>query len=110
MEIITTNEHCIITPLTPKINSGDIQRLNAEINTIKGKKIGLDLRYVKDCTADFLNELKNWGNIGLFNIHSDIFTALSFMNLDKVLKIYVSELDFVENKRQILNRNLRVLG
>lgn len=110
MEIITTNDSCIITPLSPKLDSREIQRITAEISSINTQKIGLDLKYVKECSAVFFNKLKKFNNLSIFNINSDIFALITLMNIDKALKIYVSELDFSENKRQILNRRLRVLS
>lgn len=110
MEIITAKEHSIITPLSPKLDLNETIKLVDEINNLNSPKIGIDLTYVKDCTSDFFDAISKFGNISLFNISSDIFALLSFMKFDRIVKIYVSKLDFIENKRQIINPRLKVLG
>ena len=109
MEVIALKNHNIITPLSPRLDKYETARIIEEIEMLSDKKVGLDLSYVKDCTVDFFEKIKNIGNISLFNIPSDIFAIITFMKLDKTLNIYVSESDFLENKRRILSRKFLLL-
>jgi hypothetical protein len=111
MEIRETDNIYILTPLSPKMDKRETQRLFSNI-TIKNKKIALDLAYVQDCTIDFLEKLKAFAldnEIGIFNIPSDLFTLFNFMGLDKSVGLFVSESDFVENARRLINRKFSVL-
>ena len=110
MEIITLKDKCIITPLSQKLGSYETERLKQEIAYNPDKEIGIDLAYVKDCSIHFIEGIKSMKNVALFNIPSDIFSLFTFMRLDKILNLYVSEIDFMENKRRILSRNLTVLS
>ena len=109
MEIITSETHCIITPLSPKLDFHEAMRIKSEIEASAQDKVGLDLKYVKDCTIEFFEEIK-FSNISLFNIPSDIFVILNIFNFDKILNLYVSQTDFIDSKRRLLNRNLTVVA
>ena len=109
MEVIALKNHNIITPMSPRLDEYETARIVEEIEMLADKKVGLDLSYVKDCTIDFFEKIKNIGNISLFNVSSDIFAILTLMKLDKSLNIYVSESDFLENKRRVLSRKFSLL-
>ncbi len=109
MEIIQNEKYCIITPLSPKLGEREIIRLYDEIISTNSPKIGLDLSFVKDCTIDFVELIKSIKNVSLFNIPSDVFALFTGMNLDKTVKMYVSELDFFEDKHRLLNRKLTLV-
>lgn len=106
MEIRDNEKVCIFAPLSPKLDKRETGRLVAEINN-EDKQIAIDLSFVQDCTIDFIEGLKELAlkkRVGIFNIPSDIFALFNFMNIDKSVNLYVSELDFEENTRQIINR------
>ena len=109
MEIKIFNNTCIITPLSPLLDEREVKRLNMEINEYKNFKIGLDLSFVENCNIDFFESLNNIKNINLFNIPINIFSIINLMNLDKKISLYSSELDFIENKRQLLNRKFHLI-
>ena len=109
MEIRETEKFCIITPLSPKLNERESLKLETEILNSTDKRIGIDLSFVHDCTIDFINRIKNLKNISLFNIPSDIFAILTSMNLDKTIPLFVSEMDFIADKHQLLNRKFTVV-
>lgn len=109
MEINVKDNCYIITPLSPKLTHRETQRLNTELQNIENYKVALDMSLVKDCTFDFIEEIKNYKNISLFNINSDIFAILTSMNLDKKLKLFVSELDFLNDKHQLINRKFTLV-
>ena len=109
MEINVKDDCYIITPLSPKLTERETQRLNEELLNAQGSRTALDMSCVQDCTIDFIEEIKNHKNISLFNISSDIFAILISMNLDKKIKLFVSELDFLNNKHQLLNRKFTLV-
>jgi len=108
MEIITTQKHCILTPLSPKLDEYQVLRLEEEIKNHQQTAIGIDLSFVEDCTIEFLEAVKST-KAGLFNIPSDIFSLLNMMNLDKCVPLYTTREDFLLDKRRLLNRRFSVL-
>ena len=60
---------------------------------------------------EFFDRLKKLTNkeLGLFNIPSDIFVLLNVMDIDKTAKLYVSEMDFEEDLRQLINRKFALI-
>ena len=109
MEITTTDKYCIITPLTPKLSQREVVRLVEEMDNNQGLNIGIDLSYVNDCTIDFIDCVKKYTHIGLFNISSDIFAILTLMGLDKRVNLFVSDNDFKSNKHRLLNRHFKLV-
>lgn len=109
MEIRTSENFCILTPLSPSLDGYNSLRIYDEIREYSHLNIGIDLAYVDNCTIDFIEMLKNLKSISLFNIPTNIFTLLNFMEMDKTLNLFVSEMDFKANKRRILNRHFSVV-
>ena len=83
MEIKDNNKVCIITPLSPKLDKREALRL--------------------------IKEFASTRKLSLFNISSDMFVIINFFNLDKIFNLYVSELDFEEEKHQLLNRKFSLV-
>lgn len=108
MEIRESEKYYIVTPLSPKLGARESSRLEDEI-VGNNKRIGIDMSFVQDCTIEFINELVNLKNISLFNISSDVFAILTSMNLDKSVPLFVSELDFMNNKHRLLNRKFSLV-
>lgn len=108
MEIKTSQKFCIITPLTPKIDSRETIRLIKEIKNFSDKTIGLDLSFVEDCTIEFIEAVKNT-KAGIFNINSNIFLIFNFMNIDKYVNLFNTEEDFKLNKHRLLNRKFCII-
>ena len=107
---ITEKDNCrIITPLSPKITDWETERLKEELAIYTERRIAIDMSFVQDCTIDFIDEIKSHEGISLFNISADIFAILTSMNLDKKLKLFVSELDFLNDKHQLLNRKFSIV-
>ena len=65
MEIIYSDNYCIITPLSPRLGERECSRLFTEIEINSMFKTGLDLSYVKDCKIDFFNQIRNYKNLSL---------------------------------------------
>ena len=95
MEITVKNNCRIITPLSPVLSERESLRLEEELYCSEKERTALDLSYVNDCTIEFIDEIRKHKGISLFNINSDIFAILTSMNLDKILKLFVSEMDFL---------------
>lgn len=111
MEIRDNENFCIIIPLSHKLDKYESQRIINEIEK-EPRKIALDMTNVQDCTIDFIENLKSIcfnREMNIFNIPSDLFTLFNFMTLDKIAKLYVSELDFEENTRQLINRRFKIV-
>ena len=108
MEIKYINENCIITPLSPRLDKREVNRLINELAENNLKKIGLNMDLVKDFTIDFLEGLKN-KEISLFNVPSDLFSLLNMMNYTQNFTIFASEMDFLENKREVKNRKFQLV-
>ena len=109
MEIIEKGNCRIIIPLSPKLTDWETERLREELSADNTNRTALDMSFVQDCTIDFIDEIKSHEGISLFNISADIFAVLTSMNLDKSLKLFVSELDFLNNKHQLLNRKFSIV-
>lgn len=108
MEIQTSQNLCIITPLSPRLDSRETKRLENEVRLHPDKNIGFNMNYVEDCTIEFLQFAQNL-NAGFFNIQSDIFTLFIIMDIDKVAKLYTTEEDFTTNRRLLLNRKFSIV-
>ena len=111
MEIRENEKVCIITPLNSKLNEYKLSRLIEKINH-ESRHVAIDLNYMSECSIDFIKSLKDLASkkrIGIFNIPADIFVLFNVMNVDKFVDLYVSELDFKESKRQIINRKFSLI-
>jgi len=111
MEIRDNEKICIFAPLGEKLDKRESVRLMSEI-TNETRQIGIDLKYVYDCTIDFIESLKESAKlkqIAIFNIPSDIFVLFNIMNLDKVVNLYVSESDFETQSRRLINRKFELV-
>ena len=108
MEIRTSQKYCIITPLSPKLDSRETDRLKTAISENSDKNIGIDLNYVEDCTIEFLEMIKKL-KAGFFNIQSDVFSLLILMDIDKTTELYTTEEDFLSHRRRLLNRHFSIV-
>ena len=108
MEIKESERFYIITPLSPKLGARESFRIGEEAAE-NNKRIGIDMSFVQDCTIDFINQLVKIKNISLFNISSDIFAILTSMNIDKTVPLFVSEMDFLDDRHQLLNRKFTLV-
>lgn len=109
MEIRENEKVCIIAPICTKLDEYKIRRVLEKAKN-DNRKVAIDLAYVKDCTIDFIDGLKDFSKeLGVFNIPSDIFVLLNMMGLDKKVKLYVSEIDFEEDSRQLINRKFSLV-
>ncbi len=108
MEIRSSQKYCILTPLSPKLDEYQAERLSQEIKNNSTLTVGIDLSFVDDCTIEFLETVKST-KTALFNISSDIFSLLNMMNLDKTIPLYTTEEDFKLDKHRLLNRRFSIV-
>ena len=111
MEIRDNDKICIFAPLGGRLDKRESERLLKEIS-LETRQVGIDLKYVYDCTIDFIDALKlsaQKRQIAIFNIPSDIFTLFNIMKLDKTVNLYVSEYDFENNSRRLVNREFKLV-
>lgn len=111
MEIRDNKKVCIIAPISNTLDKYRAKRIIKKIEE-ESRNIAIDLKYVSDCTIDFIEsivDLASKKDIGVFNIPSDIFVLFNIMNIDKSLKLYVSEIDFEEKSRQLINRKFSLI-
>ena len=110
MEIRENKNILIIAPICTKVDKFKSDMILEKIISEK-RQVAIDLKYVQDCSIEFINTLKSLPakRIGVFNIPSDIFVLFNIMKVDKLVNLFVSEIDFKENSRLLINRQFRVL-
>ena len=108
MEIRSNENVCVIAPLSLKLDKFD--KILDKIEDEK-RYVALDLSFVQDCTIEFIEMLRSLKTkkIGIFNIPSDIFVLFNIMNVDKFVELFVSENDFEEKRRRLINRNFKLI-
>ena len=110
MEIRENDTLCIITPIQNELSDYKVRRIVERISKEK-RKVSIDLSNVQSCSNFFIESLAKLQNknLSIFNINSDIFVLFNIMNIDKTIKLFVSELDFEENARQLINRRFNIV-
>ena len=76
------------------------------------KSIALNLHEVDSICVEFLEFLKDTSTnrcISLTNIQSEIFVLLNLTKYDKFAPVFLSDTDFLDQKRVLINRRFSVL-
>ena len=111
MEIRDNENIYIVAPLGTHLGPRETKRLFEEL--VKEKRTtAIDLKYVNDCSIEFIEALKDLAKIkkiGIFNIPSDIFVLFNIMNVDKISSLFVNQIDFEENARHLINRKFSLV-
>lgn len=74
------------------------------------KRIAIDLGNIKiahNCFFAMLKEFAASKKLSLFNIPTDVNLLLYLMNYNSYIKLYVNEMDFIDQKRELIYRNFR---
>lgn len=110
MEIRYNDEICIIAPICEKLDNYNTKKMLEKLRN-ESRKVAIDLNYVQECSIDFIDGIRNLSkkDLGIFNIPSDIFVLFNIMNIDKTVKLYVSESDFESDTHQIINRKFALI-
>lgn len=80
-----------------------------DLNT---KPVALDLKEVESVTEDFFTFIKNFSEttkLTLLNIPSELFALLNLRRYDKNVRMFNNNLDFVEDKRELINRKFHIV-
>lgn len=72
------------------------------------KKIGIDMKNVKNINSQHFVEYLLLNKIKLFNLKSEVLAYLSLILKDGFLKSYINYSDFSENKRELMRRKFFV--
>lgn len=76
------------------------------------KRIGINLESVNSINYDFLLFIQECAfkqKVSLFNVAVDVYMMLFISHSDKYINIYLDENDFINNKRSIVYRRLKLL-
>lgn len=93
--------------------SGDvIDCLRLAIRTCpETRYIGINLANIKTARNEFFSLLKEFSpnkNICLYNLTAEINLLLFLMNYSQYAQLFASEMDFKENKRSLICRDLKI--
>ena len=72
------------------------------------KKIGLDMRNVKNVSSSVFIDCLIKNKFKLFNLNSELLTYLAITLKDGYLKTFMSYEDFIENKRELMKRRFLI--
>lgn len=108
------NDVCCILKLHSHVLSFDlIFRLKKILKKIPDNKpfaLNLqDVYYVGNEFLEFLKESAKVKKISIINLHSEIFALLNLTKYDEYANIFLSNTDFLEQKRELLNRRFCLL-
>jgi len=79
---------------------------------LESKSVALDLQNVECICAEFLEFLKETSiqrKISLINLQSELFVLLNLTEYDKFTHIFLNEIDYLEQKRALINRKFTLL-
>lgn len=105
---------CIIDIKTKDLNFKSLANLAILLNKIDldNRHVALDLKAVESVTEDFFTFIKNFSEttkLTLLNIPSELFAILNLRRYDKNIKIFNNNLDFIEDKHELVNRKFHVV-
>ena len=99
---------------TKELNFKYLAGLAVIINQInlESQPLALDLQEVETVTEDFFTFIKNFSEtttLSLVNISAEIFAILNLRRYDKNVRIYNTELDYLQNRNELINRQLHLV-
>lgn len=109
------NCECFIIDIEDnEISNGLLFQLKKEIKAQnKRKRVALNLANLSVINNEFLESLEELSNSGiklsLFNLSLNVYLLLFIMKYDKFADLFVSEPDFLQNQRNIVNRQFKLL-
>ncbi len=80
-----------------------------DLNT---RPVALDLKEVESVTEDFFTFIKNFSEttkLTLLNIPSELFALLNLKRYDKNVRMFNNNLDFIEDKHELVNRRFHIV-
>lgn len=110
----TENDKCLILGLHSNVLTFElIFQLKKILKELpQNESVALNLQEVSYINAEFLEFLKESSNdrkISLINLQSEIFALLNLTKYDKFANIFLNDIDFIEQKRALLNRRFSLI-
>lgn len=107
-------ECCILNLHSNILTFGLVFRLKKILKTVPSDvPIALNLENVDYICVEFLEFLKDNSKrrkLSLLGLQSEIFALLNLTNYDNFANIFLSDLDFIKQKRILKTRRFSVLG
>ena len=99
---------------TKDLNFKSLANLAILLNKIDvdNRPIALDLKEVESVTEDFFTFIKNFSEttkLTLLNIPSELFAILNLRRYDKNVRMFNNNLDYIEDKQELVNRKFHVV-
>ncbi len=99
---------------TKELNFKYLAGLAIAINQMNlgSKPLALDLQEVETVTEDFFTFIKNFSQtskLSLVNISAELFTILNLRRYDKNVRMYNTELDYIQDKNELINRQFQLV-
>jgi len=109
-----TKQKYVINVKTKELNFHALANLAILLNKsgLDSKHVALDLQEVESVTEDFFTFIKNFTEstkLTLLNIPSELFALLNLRRYDKNVKMFNSNLDFIQDKNELVNRKFHVV-
>lgn len=110
IKIRDEDTYCIVDIFDKEISDTVLAELKLILNNLSNnKRIALNLINISELNSeflDFITDLKM--RISLFNLSLNVYLLLFLGKYDKESDLYVNELDFLMNKRRIVNRKFKL--
>ena len=111
---IETKHKYVIDIKSKELNFKSLANLAILMNKmdLDTKPVALDLKEVESVTEDFFTFIKNFSEttkLTLLNIPSELFALLNLRRYDKNVKMFNNNLDFIEDKHELINRKFRIV-
>lgn len=78
---------------------------------VRRKNIAINMKNIDSVSGEFFIVLKKLSkyNLSLYNVGLNVSLLLELTNTGKSVKIFANEFDFIEEKRLLVNRKLKVV-
>ena len=111
---IATKHKYVIDIKSKELNFKSLANLAILMNKmdLDTKPVALDLKEVESVTEDFFTFIKNFSEttkLTLLNIPSELFALLNLRRYDKNVKMFNNNLDFIEDKHELINRKFHIV-
>lgn len=111
---IETKHKYVIDIKSKELNFKSLANLAILMNKmdLDTKPVALDLKEVESVTEDFFTFIKNFSEttkLTLLNIPSELFALLNLRRYDKNVKMFNNNLDFIEDKHELINRKFHIV-
>ena len=80
--------------------------------SIRRKNIAINMKNIDSVSGEFFLALKRLSkyNISLYNVGLNLSLLFELTNTGRNVRIFVNELDFIEEKRLLVNRKFKVVS